>query len=121
MRNLNLLSLISKISFMVLAANLIFAACRQIVISQTVKADRNNFINTAPMNIETFDKSSENKYYDVLSETLAQRGVKIDALCNRSDALERRILEDYGAVFLARHDKVLPPPVCIFTDAKQVL
>ncbi|HEX9930487.1 MAG TPA: hypothetical protein VGB02_18260 [Pyrinomonadaceae bacterium] len=121
MRKLNLLSLVSKKSFTVLAANLIVAACGQLVISQTIKTDKNNFINTAAMNIETFDKPSENKFYDVLSEILAKRGVKADALCNREDALERRILEDYGAVFLARHDKVLPPPVCIFTDAKQVL
>ncbi|HEX8397459.1 MAG TPA: hypothetical protein VF644_08535 [Pyrinomonadaceae bacterium] len=121
MRKLNLLSLVSKKSFTVLVANLIVAACGQIVISQTIKTDKNNFINTAAMNIETFDTSSENKFYDVLKEILAKRGIKTETLCNREDALERRILEDYGAVFLARHDKVLPPPVCIFTDAKQVL
>jgi len=31
----------------------------------------------------------------------------------------RRVLEDYGAIFLA-NKKVLPPPVCVFTSDEQV-
>lgn len=34
--------------------------------------------------------------------------------------MARRILEDYGAIFLAS-TKVVPPPVCIFTSEEEVL
>lgn len=116
-----LLSLIIKKSFTVLLTNLIFAGCGQIIISQAVAADKNKFINSGLMSIENSDKPSKNKFYDVLNEVLARRGVSLDSLCNREEAFERRILEDYGAVFLANADRVLPPPVCIFTSREEVL
>ena len=58
-------------------------------------------------------------FYASLDATLAKRGLKTSALYNSADEVERRILEDYGAVFLAS-EKVLPPPVCIFTSAEEV-
>ena len=43
----------------------------------------------------------------------------MDNLCPPSDPVARRILEEYGAIFLA-DKKVTPPPVCVFTNEEQV-
>ena len=48
-----------------------------------------------------------------------KRKIKIDTICPPSDPVSRRILEEYGAIFLA-NKKVTPPPVCIFTTEEQV-
>jgi hypothetical protein len=57
-------------------------------------------------------------FYDVLRKTLKKRKTKIETICPGSDSVARRILEDYGAIFLAK--KVLPPPVCVFSSEEQV-
>lgn len=58
-------------------------------------------------------------FYEALSKALKKRKTKIDTLCPQSDKVARRILEEYGAVFLASK-KVIPPPYCIFTNEEQV-
>ena len=58
-------------------------------------------------------------FYDVLRKTLQKRKTKLEAICPSSDPVARRVLEDYGAVFVASK-KVVPPPVCVFTSEAQV-
>ena len=58
-------------------------------------------------------------FYDALAKALKKRKIKIDNICPPSDPVARRILEEYGAIYLA-HKKVTPPPVCIFTTEEQV-
>ena len=58
-------------------------------------------------------------FYEALAKALKKRKAKIETLCPPSDPVARRILEEYGAIFLA-HKKVTPPPVCIFTNEDQV-
>jgi hypothetical protein len=58
-------------------------------------------------------------FYEVLGKSLKKRKIKIEALCPPTDSVARRILEDYGAMFVATR-KVLPPPVCIFASEQQV-
>lgn len=58
-------------------------------------------------------------FYEALAKALKKRKVKVDNICPPSDPVARRILEEYGAIFLA-NKKVLPPPVCIFTNEDQV-
>jgi hypothetical protein len=58
-------------------------------------------------------------FYEVLNKALKKRKTTIDSVCPPADAVARRVLEDYGAIFLA-NKKVLPPPVCIFTSDEQV-
>ena len=58
-------------------------------------------------------------FYDVLRKTLKKRKTKIEDICPGSDSVARRVLEDYGAIFVAGK-KVLPPPVCVFTSEEQV-
>ena len=58
-------------------------------------------------------------FYDALAKALKKRKIKIENVCPPSDPVSRRILEEYGAVFVA-DKKVKPPPVCIFTNEEQV-
>jgi len=67
------------------------------------------------------DKNTQNAvpFYDALNKALKKRKVKLDVICSPSDPVSKRILEEYGAVFVA-NKKVLPPPVCVFTNEDQV-
>ena len=58
-------------------------------------------------------------FYEILGKSLKKRKIKIENLCPTSDSVARRILEDYGAVFVASK-KVMPPPVCIFSSEQEV-
>jgi hypothetical protein len=58
-------------------------------------------------------------FYEVLNKALKKRKTTINSVCPPADAVARRVLEDYGAIFIA-NKKVLPPPVCVFTSDEQV-
>jgi hypothetical protein len=58
-------------------------------------------------------------FYEVLRKALKKRKTDVERICPHGDAVARRILEDYGAMFLATK-KVTPPPVCIFTSEAEV-
>jgi hypothetical protein len=54
-----------------------------------------------------------------LKRALAARGVTLESVCG-GDAVSRRVLTDYGAMFVASAS-VLPPPVCIFASEAEVV
>jgi len=58
-------------------------------------------------------------FYEALAKALKKRKIKLENICPPSDPVSRRILEEYGAVFVA-DKKVTPPPTCIFTTEEQV-
>jgi hypothetical protein len=58
-------------------------------------------------------------FYEALAKALKKRKIKLDSVCPPSDPVSRRILEEYGAIFVA-DKKVTPPPVCVFTTEEQV-
>ncbi len=58
-------------------------------------------------------------FYEALAKAFKKRKIKIENVCPPSDPVARRILEEYGAVFVAGK-KVTPPPVCVFTNEEQV-
>jgi hypothetical protein len=58
-------------------------------------------------------------FYDVLRKTLKKRKTNIESICPPADSVARRVLEDYGAMFVAGR-KVMPPPVCVFTSEEEV-
>ncbi|HKP48093.1 MAG TPA: hypothetical protein VJT50_15940 [Pyrinomonadaceae bacterium] len=58
-------------------------------------------------------------FYEALAKALKKRKIKLEHVCPPSDPVSRRILEEYGAIFMA-DKKVTPPPVCIFTTEEQV-
>jgi hypothetical protein len=58
-------------------------------------------------------------FYDVLRKALRKRKTSLESICPVADPVARRVLEDYGAIFVAG-PKVKPPPVCVFTSEAQV-
>ncbi len=68
---------------------------------------------------EDIDNKQPASFYEVLRKALKKRKTKIENVCPPSDLVARRVLEDYGAMFVA-DKKVKPPPVCIFTSEAQV-
>jgi len=66
-------------------------------------------------------KLSESKpFYEVLPKALRKRKTSLQRVCPEGDVVARRVLEDYGAMFIAK-DSVLPPPVCVFKNEQEVL
>ena len=65
------------------------------------------------------DLKEPTPFYEALAKALKKRKIKIDTVCPPSDPVSRRILEEYGAIFVA-DKKVTPPPVCVFTTEEQV-
>ena len=57
-------------------------------------------------------------FYGALHQALSERGQTIDAICPADDSVARRVLHDYGAMFVGKD--ILPPPVCVFTSEDEV-
>ena len=80
-------------------------------------------MSTQPMTSNSLRDSNNLKeptpFYEALAKALKKRKIKLDNICPPSDPVSRRILEEYGAIFVA-DKKVTPPPVCIFTTEEQV-
>ena len=68
---------------------------------------------------ESGDGDSPASFYAVLRKALKKRKTTLESICPPSDSVARRVLEDYGAIFVA-NKKVTPPPVCVFTSDAQV-
>jgi hypothetical protein len=58
-------------------------------------------------------------FYNELKKALRARKLKLEAVCDTSNPVSRRVLEDYGAMFLAA-SSVMPPPVCVFANEEEV-
>jgi hypothetical protein len=58
-------------------------------------------------------------FYRVLSAALAERSLAFDQFCPADNPIARRVLHDYGAMFVGSKD-ILPPPVCVFTSQEAV-
>lgn len=58
-------------------------------------------------------------FYQALTKALKKRKWNINYICPPGDRVARRILEEYGAVYIATK-KVLPPPLCVFTNESEV-
>ena len=69
--------------------------------------------------IENEDSSHSKPFYEVLAKALKKRKTSLETICPPGDAVARRVLEEYGAMFVAGN-KVMPPPVCVFTSEEQV-
>jgi hypothetical protein len=71
---------------------------------------------TKPTNLHNGDSPA--LFYEVLRKSLKKRKTTIENICPSADPVSRRVLEDYGAIFLAK--RVMPPPVCVFTSDDEV-
>jgi hypothetical protein len=53
-----------------------------------------------------------------LARRLARGGVSLEEFCREDDAVARRVLEEYGSMFVA--EGVVVPRVCVFESGKEV-
>jgi hypothetical protein len=58
-------------------------------------------------------------FYEALRKALKKRKTALETICPPADPVSRRILEEYGALYVA-DKKVKPPPVCVFSNEEQV-
>lgn len=65
------------------------------------------------------ETKTNSPFYNALNMALTKRGMKIERLCDKNDSVSRRILEEYGALYMAS-EKVRVPPVCMFTNEQEV-
>src|ERR1043166_8785261 len=108
---------------------LVFIFCFLLAVSPAQSRGRSNLRTNAIIgkdfgrmtnSFENDDKGdSPVSFYEVLNKALKKRKTTINSVCPPADAVARRVLEDYGAIFVA-NKKVLPPPVCVFTSDEQV-
>src|SRR5216684_685748 len=115
---------ISLISSQFVLANLKLAGLTLLFICITlvsiVSASAHEIISAAHMtSADTENDKEPAPFYEALAKALKKRKTRIDNICPPSDVVARRILEDYGAMFLA-NKKVTPPPLCIFMNEEQV-
>lgn len=66
-----------------------------------------------------FPTPETSPFYRALERALRLRGIAIEDICPPKDAIARRVLHDYGAMFVGA-DTVLPPPVCVFQSEEEV-
>jgi hypothetical protein len=78
-----------------------------------------SYVSKPTMNVNQTDGAKSGSFYEVLHKALKKRKTTLEKICPSSDSVARRVLEDYGAMFIA-DKKVLPPPVCVFTSEEQV-
>jgi hypothetical protein len=85
---------------------------------ETKNTTNENMSNTAVNTVANTDKPIDRSNFNsVLEYILGKQNLKKSDICNESNPVERRILEEYGAVFLT---KATPPTACMFTSAEQV-
>ena len=70
------------------------------------------------VNVKRKDGRPHAPFLDALGRALARRGVSLEEFCPADDAVARRVLEEYGAMFVAEGVRV--PPVCVFESAEEV-
>jgi len=58
-------------------------------------------------------------FYAPLKRALQLRGTSIEDICPTGDSVARRVLHDYGAMFIGT-EEILPPPLCVFTSEEEV-
>jgi hypothetical protein len=59
------------------------------------------------------------KFYPVLEQALNKRGMNRAGICNEQESVQKRVLREYGALFLA-DASVQVPPTCMFTNEEDV-
>jgi len=64
------------------------------------------------------DDFTASPFYAALTDALARRGMRPEELCDACDAVERRLLAEYGAMFVA-DARVRVPPRCVFRSAEE--
>jgi hypothetical protein len=59
------------------------------------------------------------KFFEIFEAFAERRGLKTSVLCDETDFVSRRVLREYGAVFLSA-ETVVQPTVCVFESEREV-
>ncbi|HEX5708535.1 MAG TPA: hypothetical protein VFX96_14625 [Pyrinomonadaceae bacterium] len=59
-------------------------------------------------------------FYEALGRALRARGMHLEELCPQKDIVARRVLEEYGSIFVAS-ERVTVPHRCVFESEAEVL
>jgi hypothetical protein len=111
----------STLLSLILALLVFVALCTDVEIGSAIFWRENNADQmTATTKRDNHKQQHSVPFYEALEKALKKRKVKLEGLCSSTDAVGRRILEEYGAVFVATK-KVLPPPRCVFANEEEVL
>lgn len=102
--------------FIVLAGDTPATAARSLPADNDASADP---VKTMVPKVEEGNQKKSKPFYEALTKALKKRKTSIERICPNGNSVARRVLEDYGAMFLATN-KVLLPPVCVFTSEDQV-
>ena len=73
------------------------------------------------MSVKEEEKSEtghRSRFHAALGRALVGRGLSLEGFCPAGDTLTRRVLEEYGAMFVA--EGVLLPPACVFETEEAV-
>lgn len=96
------------------------AVCGQYYVTAQPLPLQNKAQEMTASSIRDLDNAKDSiPFYQALTKALKKRKWKIDNICPPGDRVARRILEEYGAVYIATK-KVLPPTLCVFTNESQV-
>lgn len=85
-----------------------------------METDQTKMTETNAERKESTTKTAPTFFYSELKKALLARKLKLETVCDTGDSVSRRVLEDYGAMFLAA-SSVSPPPVCVFKSEAEVL
>lgn len=72
--------------------------------------------------VATIEKPTNKKsrpFYEALEKALKKRKTTLERICPPGNPIARRILEDYGAIYIAT-TKVKAPPACVFLSEEEV-
>lgn len=124
----NTLFFVSVWLFTVLLLAGFIAAIRYVLVARpVVRAEGENSLSAIFSNTMSANKSKPTatsklksaNFYVALESALKTRERLTEDLYDSQNPISKRVLKDYGAMFLA-HSSVLPPPHCIFADADSV-
>jgi hypothetical protein len=85
--------------------------------SRTKQAKADAFTSSASASSPA-DDFTASPFYAALRRALHRRGIEPEELCDACDIVERRLLVEYGAMFLAT-ESVRVPPRCVFRNADE--
>jgi hypothetical protein len=104
---------------MYLRSLILIVVCATVARGMPVLENMSTLLTTSHSVREPKEFKEPTPFYEALAKALKKRKTRIETICPPSDPVSKRILEEYGAIFVA-DKKVTPPPVCIFTNEEQV-
>jgi hypothetical protein len=76
-------------------------------------------VSLSKLSQETISGKQQSPFHAALGRLLAGRGMSASEVCPVGDLLARRLIEEYGAMFVAA-DSVHIPPRCVFESEEEV-